>query len=704
MDAIWEILTDIVVSIAIIFMVIMSAVVINYFYISFLSLTLTAFRLFLVAANLALLIAIVGEIIIDSFLVTQIDYLAGGLQTSLVLAFNVAVVVLGITYVLSAFWIKKFNLVDWKRAVAWLLGGLLFYNFAGTILSDLENMKRGAGQVIYQIFLQVESYEDNAQRSSAVFDIDPTIACRTISSNLDDTLDIFDLFLPSTSEDRYDAWGCLTNRWEDFLTYDNGIDAIDIAYAVISAGVDEDMQSLESFLPITFFDTHFGSEALLQMINLIVEMANIMADLWGEDTSVEEAFGYIFEAFFSPLQPLIVGVSKMYLAVYLAGIAIIEQTTYLVYAIAYAGVFWSFILMLPLAFFKPLEKYAMGLLKEMISLTWSFLFSQIMLALGIAILLLGAGTQIWFVINIFALCALWPVATALLTATNSLTNAIKASSAIGGKAAQAAVQSGQMLAQNVAVSKASALGNKLGISGADKAVGPDGKPKPTSGMGKLGGAIAGRLQKDMAMFGGPGGGGFAAFNAENRRAIGSMQNAGKTRVGRGLNAIDGALQGKVVKDGKVQGQKATLYGATKTKARQVRDWFKSPETKELEKAGRNLDDVEKLDSSGKLSQAQLFGETGLVSQQSGSTGKSSDKGGTPAPKGKQPIKDMPGIKSVAGAFGLNPESGGGGGTGATLGVGQIAMLNQIASSLSEIAKEIEQKKTQEAFSKGLGGT
>lgn len=700
MEVFVEILTDFILTFFILLMLVLSALVINYFYITFLTMTLVAFRLFLVGANLALVIAIVAELIIDTFLIAQIDYLAEGLTNSLVLAFNVAVAVLGITYVLSAFWVKKFkpNLVDWKRAVAWLLGGLLFYNSAGYILTELEDIRRGAGTVIYQIFIQIDSYEDD---EGALFDYDPNVECRTIQSSLEDTMDVFSLFVPTSSEDRYDAWGCLTNRWEDYLTYDTGIDSIDIAYAVISAGVDEANQGLESFLPITFFDTHFGSTAVLEMLNYLTEIVSIIGQIWGESTSVSQAFQYLFEAFFRPLQPLITGVSKMYLAVYLSGISIIEQTTYFVYTIAYAGVFWSFILMIPLALFKPLEKYALGLLKEIVSLSWSFLFSQFMLALGVSILLVGAGTQLWFVINVFALCALWPISTALLTATNSLTNAIKTSSAIGGKAAQAAVQQGMSLAQQTAVAKAGAIGNNLGISGADKDV-QGGGPRPTSGLGKL----AGVLGNDLKSFSG---GGFDNFKKENRRSLYNFKGPDLSNESKILTtgniAKRLASSGNSDKDGvfniagrktKAAWEKRSEWGqmaeAQYIKRKdQLKDWVRGgpPSTSQLSAAGQALDSTTKEPKA----------DEGQSNEGGGSeTEASKEKKNTAANR----RTNMPGFKSMFEAFGLNPE--GNRSPGAMFGAQELMLLGVIATTLELVAEKQKLEKELDGFKGGLGGT
>ena len=75
-----------------------------------------------------LITAKMTEILMDTVFRTGFELLAERLRFNLLpFVFTVVVIVLGITYVMSAFWFRDAQLVDWKKAFAWLLAALLFY-------------------------------------------------------------------------------------------------------------------------------------------------------------------------------------------------------------------------------------------------------------------------------------------------------------------------------------------------------------------------------------------------------------------------------------------------------------------------------------------------------------------------------------------------------------------------------------------------
>lgn len=678
----WDILFIPIATLAYIFIFFVSLKLAAFFYFTFLMLTLSAFRLFLLTANLSLAIAALGELLINELLADRIAFQAEQLYTSYLGMFNIAVFVLGITYVLSVFWIKQLNLVDWKRALAWLLGGLLFYNLAGTLLINFEEYRRGIGYQVYATLLGITTYdiESTAQNSAAsdVFNTlaDPDdISCMEIETTLDDTLDVFSLFQSNNPAERYESWGCLTNRWS-FLTYDTGIDSIDVAYAVISSGVSVENQAYEAVIPVVFFDTHFGASAISDILSDSID--NLLS-IWNSDDGDFTVLFELLEGMLTPLWPMMVGTSKMYMAFYIAVISVFEQTTYFIYSIAFAGVFFAMLLMLPLAFFKPLEQYALGLLKEIWELFWSFFFSQLMLAMGVVFILLGAGTQLHFVISIFALCAALPVLIGFMTAVNAFQNAVKKMTAIGGQAAQSAVSQSTQLWMGAANARAKSMAKKAGITGADGALGG---AKPTTGLGKMAGALTGMIAGDLKRM--SDGNKLSSYNLGGamRYATPGINNyeVQKDADGKAILGADGKKKPKLDDRGKKIYHSPKIGPSMSDMPRQGGIWRRRQTAaikKRMETFRKNMGKKDSKDALG-----------GAASNM-----KSTEKGKDFKPNN---VPGKRGGGSVAGG------SGDKNGISASTGAQQLMMIGMVMESIAETMKKLEESKEKQKQG-GLGG-
>ncbi len=466
---------------------------------------------------LAFTIGLVNELIAEELIIPQIEILAEGFKPVLPLMFNVALTVLGITYVLAAFWVKQLNLVDWKRAIAWLLAGIFFYTYTAELFTSFEVFRRGAGNFVYQIVLQLEYDPDTSENPPNWAGI--TYNCIEVESGLTDAVNVFERFAGEDATGT-DEWGCLTdwfggttagsnNDPDDvgtelaLLKYDQGIDAVDVTFAFVLA----DPTDLLLPLPLDYFTYFFIDNFITNFLDYAFGIGDpdsngVFIDLFtnldlgslGGDVNIDLEGSIDIGVIGS----VITAWGRMFAAQFLGLIAILEQIVYVIFTTGYGLVFWALMFFLPLAFFVSTEKFAMAAVKQFIEMFWSFLFSQFMIALGVGIMIAGAGLYYPPAIQAFAYIAACPAVVAVLTASNAFMGMIKGITSVISAAAAQGVEQGFQLTKQVAIAKAGAVGNNLGIAGADKAIGPGaGSSNLGSSSKSMSQKLFGDTSKDM---------------------------------------------------------------------------------------------------------------------------------------------------------------------------------------------------------------
>ena len=300
---------------------------------------------------IGVLTAKMTEILMDTVFRTGFELLADRLRVNLLpFVFTLVVIILGITYVMSAFWFRETQLVDWKKAVAWLLAALIFYTAGVDLFIGSDQLRRGLAAIMYETILSAENGTADIPRASEVYG---PLALGDVG-DFDVTGPVRDYFGPGQA---------------NWLENDVGLDGLDITMAFLLADVD-DLSG--SGLPDDFEDTFFDGSG-------------------DSDTLIEKAIN---------------GVQRMFFGIFIAVFAIIEQWIFLLIAVAMGIVFFMMLWAILLAFFNQTEYIARSIAKMWFNMMMVALFASVIQATALFLLLISvtaANPIIWIAAALIAL-------------------------------------------------------------------------------------------------------------------------------------------------------------------------------------------------------------------------------------------------------------------------------------------------------------
>lgn len=290
---------------------------------------------------IAIGIAKFTEVLIDYLFVSAFNVLAEdfGLRM-LPLVFTIALTLLGMTYVLAAFWMRSTIIVDWKKAFAWLLFAWLFYTFGADFFVQSYILERSLGTVMYEVALDV-----NIDAENALYPLNELFSGSDVP--------------PTDPEDMFGQGG------EAWLKYDVSIDGVDIAMAYFLATPDDLTSSNLIALPQGLDDAFFGGG--------IFDVSTLFTN------DAEEI-----------LTDGIAGVLRLFFGLFINVFAILDQVVSLWIAIGLALTFFMLLWVVLLAFFNATEPIAKYLVRSWLDFMLLALFSGIIKAVGLFVLLLAA--------------------------------------------------------------------------------------------------------------------------------------------------------------------------------------------------------------------------------------------------------------------------------------------------------------------------
>lgn len=319
--------------------------------------------------SLGLLMALFNDILVTYVFRTGIATIGGILRVEVLpLVFTLAVFVMGVTYTLSAFFAKELNLVDWKKAAAWLLGAILFYTAGADVFAGSEAFRRGLGGFMYSRLLGVEVDNTTDCVGKPLQNlIDPDTGQRVTASQL---LGRFN-FSGASADLQMD---CLRNHFgEDFRT-DTSIDGIDVAMSYLYAS-DDDFFTADRALPKGYYSASRGQ--LYGFEERFYPYFDNLDDLEDEDEA-NEVLGKAAN-----------GIQRMFFGIFLIVFGIVEQYIFLIISIAVGIIFFLLLFALLLAFFNHTEFVATSILQQWMSMMITSLFVSILQATALFILLLS---------------------------------------------------------------------------------------------------------------------------------------------------------------------------------------------------------------------------------------------------------------------------------------------------------------------------
>jgi hypothetical protein len=407
---------------------------------------------------IALGIAKFTEILIDYFFVSAFNVLAEdfGLRM-LPLVFTIALTLLGMTYVLAAWWIRSTIIVDWKKAFAWLLFAWLFYTFGAEFFVQSYIIERTLGTVMYGLAFDVEVEADEALGPFA------------------DNFDSVQELPPPEPEDVFGQ----TDTGAAWLKYDESIDGVDVAMAFFYAEID-DLTTIDILALSSKFDQEFFGG--------IGDLGDV---IFADKKSTEILAGGIN------------GCVRLFFGIFINVFAILDQVVSLWIVIGLALTFFMLLWVVLLAFFNATEPIARYLVRSWLDFMLLALFSGIVKAIGVFVMLLASN---------IAHPLIWVAGAAL-------------GLAIGWMANKQAIDGVMQLMKNIqgSVSTFSMTGGMQVL--------PSQAPGMGGGMGGMGGGMGGRM-------GGMGGGmgGMASMNPKMmaaQAALGAVGGSAGQRMGGG---------------------------------------------------------------------------------------------------------------------------------------------------------------------------
>src|SRR5690554_897800 len=317
------------------------------------------------------------------------------------LAFVIALIVLGITYLLAAF--VRLEVVSPRSAIGWYLAGVVFFQLGPTLYQGMHDFRRDLSSGFYHVAL------DSMQGAGSPFgslaavtssDLPPLEACDALGP-----------YLPGAT----------------MTPFGSGVDGLDIALAYLRAD-GQDVMGYPSPVPTACFqprapgqDTDLPTDWIFREEGYFYSLASsqFFGDPLGEEerkASIDKAGAAQFRIFSA--WPLII-------------FGVVEQLIFLLLTIAQGLTFVSFSVAILFAFFKKTEVIARSILDMWIELIVQTVVIALMQSLIISFLLGAAATQNALVVlgvsllcTIFIVVLLWSGIKAVWNSFNRLFGAI----------------------------------------------------------------------------------------------------------------------------------------------------------------------------------------------------------------------------------------------------------------------------------------
>ncbi|NLF75279.1 MAG: hypothetical protein GX573_06240 [Chloroflexi bacterium] len=317
------------------------------------------------------------------------------------LAFLIALIVLGITYLLAAF--VKLDVVSPRSAIGWYLAGVVFFQLGPTLYQEMHAFRRDLSSGFYNVALDsMQSAGSPFSSLSAVQSDDqpPLQACDALGP-----------YLPGAT----------------MTPFGSGVDGLDIALAYLLAD-GQDVMGYPAPIPTACFQprgalydtalpTHwqFYEDSYFYSLHSS-EFFGTLLDEAERKASIDQAGAAQFRIFSA--WPLVF-------------FGVIEQLIFLLLTIAQGLTFVSFSVAILFAFFKKTEVIARSILDMWIELIVQTVVIALMQSLIVSFLLGAAATQNALVVlgvsllgTIFILVLLWSGVKAVWNSFNRLFGSI----------------------------------------------------------------------------------------------------------------------------------------------------------------------------------------------------------------------------------------------------------------------------------------
>lgn len=317
------------------------------------------------------------------------------------LAFVIALIVLGITYLLAAF--VKLDVVSPRSAVGWYLAGAVFFQLGPTLYQGMHDFRRDLSSGFYHVALESMQSAGSPFGSRAAVtssDLPPLPACDALGP-----------YLPGAT----------------MTPFGSSVDGLDIALAYLRAD-GQDVMGYPAPVPTACFqprapgqDTDLPTDWIFREEGYFYSLASsqFFGDPLGEEerkASIDKAGAAQFRIFSA--WPLII-------------FGVVEQLIFLLLTIAQGLTFVSFSVAILFAFFKKTEVIARSILDMWIELIVQTVVIALMQSLIVSFLLGAAATQNALVVlgvsllcTIFILVLLWSGVKAVWNSFNRLFGSI----------------------------------------------------------------------------------------------------------------------------------------------------------------------------------------------------------------------------------------------------------------------------------------
>jgi len=317
------------------------------------------------------------------------------------LAFVIALIVLGITYLLAAF--VRLDVVSPRSAVGWYLAGVVFFQLGPTLYQGMHDFRRDLSSGFYNVALEsMQSVGSPFGSLGAVTssDLPPLPACDALGP-----------YLPGAT----------------MTPFGSGVDGLDIALAYLRAD-GQDVMGYPSPIPTACFqprapgqDTDLPTDWIFREEGYFYSLASsqFFGDPLGEEerkASIDKAGAAQFRIFSA--WPLVI-------------FGVVEQLIFLLLTIAQGLTFVSFSVAILFAFFKKTEVIARSILDMWIELIVQTVVIALLQSLIVSFLLGAAATQNALVVlgvsllcTIFILVLLWSGVKAVWNSFNRLFGSI----------------------------------------------------------------------------------------------------------------------------------------------------------------------------------------------------------------------------------------------------------------------------------------
>lgn len=361
---------------------------------------------------IGLLFAIVNEAVIDYVFTPTFTILAERFRFGLLpLVFTIVVGVLGITYVLAAWYVKDTNLVDWKKALAWLLGAIIFYGFGVDLFISTYQVRQGFGSIMYSAMLGLQEGSSQADVPSAT-EVFGVLAGADVG-DAGATSALCNQYGPTGSAGSASA--CQSLGTADILNYDIMIDGLDIATSYVVANHTDVTGSID--LPVEFKENFFDGAP------------GVFGISEGEERLEQAAYG----------------LQRLFFGVFVIAFAIVEQYVHLIITLGMGVIFFLMLWAVLLGFFNHTEFVARSLIKMWFNMMMTSMLGSVLIGVALFMLLVSstaANPLIWLATAIVSLAIAYlaarTVTEAIASMVRSLPGAVSAT--ISGGTIQARQQ------------------------------------------------------------------------------------------------------------------------------------------------------------------------------------------------------------------------------------------------------------------------